>query len=626
MSGGPTDNEDPALGQELPHVAHGPDGRTTSGHVTPQDPTKTHPSTSVPLTAAAFAPDELVTKPSAAEVPGSQPQSPEPPKPQTAFRHGGQSLQTANDVAAWLGVQSHQLIWTLYRAPEEARYRAFEIPKRTGGMRPIHAPLSPLRDWQHQIAADLTELYRAHPNAHGFLHARSIGTNAMAHINRRWVLNVDLADFFPSINFGRVRGLLMRPPFDMAPAAATVVAQIVTHQNGLPQGAPTSPVLSNLIAATLDRRLLRLARQHRLIYSRYADDITLSTNQPVFPPDVAAPIGRGAPVAVNDSAASRATIEAGPALEQAVSGSGFRINPKKLRLQRHGERQEVTGLTVNRRLNVNRRRVRQLRAMLHAWRKYGLPAAGHEHFAKYRGGYGKTGPTDKARAFRNIVYGHLSFLKMVRGADDQVFLKLAAQVLELDPNPSKFLRQMIFGADDYDLFISHASEDKETVARPIFHACQRAGLKAFLDDPHIGWGESFTSKINVALGASRTVIVVLSSHSVTKSWPLKEINTALGFEVDGEKRVIAVMVGRPDLSALPLLRGKRWIDWSGDADAVVATILGEIDPRSSKQGRNAPGEATDQTPEPRDWRSDRATAQTAKTPRKRGLWSRLLGR
>ena len=88
---------------------------------------------------------------------------------------------------------------------------------------------------------------------------------------------------------------------------------------------------------------------------------------------------------------------------------------------------------------------------------------------------------------------------MVRGPADAVYLKLCSKVLELDPNPSKFIRQMVFGADDYDIFISHASEDRASIARPIFEACERLGLKAFLDDEHIAWGETFTRKINVAL-------------------------------------------------------------------------------------------------------------------------------
>jgi RNA-directed DNA polymerase len=182
------------------------------------------------------------------------------------------------------------------------------------------------------------------------------------------------------------------------------------------------------------------------------------------------------------------------------------------------------------------------------------------------------GPRSPGNAFHNIVYGQLSFVKMVRGPSDPVFLKLCARVLDLDPNPSKFIRQMVYGADDFDVFLSHASEDKAEIARPIFEACQKAGLKAFLDQEHIGWGESFTNKINTALGAARTVLVIVSSNSVSKDWPLAEINTALAFEVERKKRVVALLVGNPDLSKLPLIKAKKYLIWNGDPAPVVLAL------------------------------------------------------
>lgn len=210
--------------------------------------------------------------------------------------------------------------------------------------------------------------------------------------------------------------------------------------------------------------------------------------------------------------------------------------------------------------------------MLHAWDKFGLDAAGSEHFRHYRRRDMTKGPHDAGRAFRNVVYGHLSFVKMVRGTSDPVFLKLCSRVLQLDPNPSKFIRQMVYGADDFDIFLSHASEDKAEIAQPIFEACTRAGLKAFLDQAHIGWGENFAKKINTALGSARTVLVIVSSNSVSKEWPLAEINTALAFEVEGKKHVVALVVGKPDLSKLPLIKAKNFMTWSGDPMPIVAAL------------------------------------------------------
>ena len=475
-------------------------------------------------------------------------------------------LQSADDVAKYFDVPLGRLIWTLYRAPDDVRYRHFEIPKRSGGMRQIHAPIGLVRDLQNRLHAELKQLYRAHPNAHGFIDGRSVASNAADHVGKRWVLNIDLEDFFPTINFGRVRGLLLRPPFELGPPAAAMCAQIVTYRNGLPQGAPTSPVLSNFIAATLDRRLLRLARDQKLAYSRYADDITFSTDLTQFPPSLAVR---------EEVEGGGFRVAAGEALEQAIRACGFIINAKKVRIQGRGVHQSVTGLCVNTRVNVERRRIRQIRAMLHAWEKFGLPAAAGEHMRRYRNPGTRHWQRSPEGAFRNIVYGHLSFVKMVRGPADPVYLKLCSKVLDLDPNPSKFIRQMVFGADDFDIFISHASEDRPTVARPIFEACERLGLKAFLDEEHIAWGEAFTKKINIALGAARTVLAIISSNSVTKEWPLTEVNAALALEVSGDKTVVPLIVGKPDLSRLPLIRGKDYLEWRNDPQ-LVAIRLREV--------------------------------------------------
>ncbi len=489
------------------------------------------------------------------------------------LRLAGSPLQSAGDVAKYFDVPLGRLIWTLYRAPDDVRYRHFEIPKRSGGMRQIHAPIGLVRDLQNRLHVELKQLYRAHPNAHGFIDGRSVASNAADHADKRWVLNIDLEDFFPTINFGRVRGLLLRPPFELGPPAAAMCAQIVTYRNGLPQGAPTSPVLSNFIAATLDRRLLRLARDHKLAYSRYADDITFSTDLAQFPPSFA----------VREQIEGGGfRVAAGEALEQAIRACGFVINAKKVRIQGRGVHQSVTGLCVNTRVNVERRRVRRIRAMLHAWEKFGLPAAAGEHMRRYRNPGTRHWQRSPEGAFRNIVYGHLSFVKMVRGPADPVYLKLCAKVLDLDPNPSKFIRQMVFGADDFDIFISHASEDRPAIARPIFEACERLGLKAFLDEEHIAWGEAFTKKINIALGAARTVLAIISSNSVAKEWPLTEVNAALALEVSGDKTVVPLIVGKPDLSRLPLIRGKDYLEWRNDPK-LVAIRLREVVGKASIQ-------------------------------------------
>lgn len=493
------------------------------------------------------------------------PSSPTEVTAEAVLLHDGKPILTAYDAAKFFGVPLGRLAGVLYRASEEQRYKSFEIPKRTGGMRPILAPIGLTRELQEKLAPLLLERYSAHPAAQGFLKERSILTNARVHVGQRLVLNIDLEDFFPSINFGRVRGLFMAEPFKLGPAAAALFAQLCTYRNGLPQGAPTSPALSNFIAADLDRRLTRLARESNVRYTRYADDITFSSNQQTLPQTLIVTVaGEG-----------KASVQVAEPLERAIVASGFAINQKKVRLQTRHQRQSVTGLHVNAKANVSRKRIRRLRAMLHAWEKYGIQSAAFEHFLKHRGMLRP--PRDPARAYRNVVYGQLSFIKMVRGADDAVFLNLAAKLIKLDPNPSRFIRQMAFGGDDFDVFISHASEDKDEVARPIFEACAKLGMKAFLDEAHIGWGQSFTQKINTALGSARTVLAIVSAVSVTKEWPVIEVNTALSLEVTGQKKVVPLIVGKPDMSRLPLIQGKDAMAWNGDAAAVARRLKAAID-------------------------------------------------
>ncbi len=534
--------------------------------------------------------------------------------------HEGRRIETSGDAAAFLGQPHGKLIYMLYRAADSQRYTAFEIPKRSGGMRLIHSPSGVIRDAQTALAPYLLALYNPHPSAHGFIKERSILSNAKLHTGQRLVFNVDLADFFPSINFGRIRGLFMAPPFQLGPAAATVFAQLCTHKNGLPQGAPTSPALSNFIAADLDRRLTRLARDSGARYSRYADDITFSCNHATMPAQLAA-FTQGEDGLI---------VEAGEALQRAIAASGFSINHAKVRLQKRHMRQSVTGLNVNERANVSRLRVRRLRAMLHAWEKFGIEKAAVHHFLHHRGL--KQVPKNPGKAYRNVVYGQLSFLKMVRGADDPIFLKFASKVLHLDPNPSRFLRQMVFGADDFDVFISHASEDKEAIARPVFEACGKLGLKCFLDEAHIGWGQSFTTKINTALGSARTVLAIISPTSVTKEWPVVEVNTALSLEVSRQKKVVPLLVGKPDLTRLPLIGGKDSMAWSGDAMAVARRLKAAVDGDAPRRPAAPPGQRVPRSDEPRDRRppadywlnSSKAAIPTQR--RKRSLLDILLGR
>ena len=331
-------------------------------------------------------------------------------------------LKTGRDVANLLEVPYSYLIQILYWGRWRHPYRVFSIAKRSGGVREISAPPASLRILQAKLNSILQLVYVRKPAVHGFVSGKSILSNAQGHVGKRFVLNVDLADFFPSINFGRVRGVFMARPYSIPAPAATVLAHMCCHEQRLPQGAPSSPIVSNLVCAKLDGELQALAKKHRCMYTRYADDITFSTTVPNFPRELARPL----------TSLSGDGLVLGQALIDTIESNGFEINTKKQRLQIAGMHQEVTGLTVNRFPNVARPLVRQIRAMLHAWEKYGLPAAEKVHNEKFGKPSGR--PGGQAAAFSSVVRGKLAFLAMVKGPHDQTYRRFRNQLNVLDPS------------------------------------------------------------------------------------------------------------------------------------------------------------------------------------------------
>ena len=275
-----------------------------------------------------------------------------------------QSLKLAasrRELAAVLGYTPKAIAFILYKIPPQAKYTDFKVPKRTGGERTIHAPIPRLKVLQRHLANVLTEALQELESqssvrrfvSHGFMPGRTIITNASAHKCRRYVLNLDLENFFPSVNFGRIRGVLMKDKrFALQEPVATTIAQIACHDDRLPQGSPCSPVISNIVAHLLDVRLVRLAKKYRCTYTRYADDITFSTNQKNFPTELAAP----------DPNKDGAWL-LGAELADTIKKAGYGVNSKKTRMQMRGSRQEVTGLVANAKVNVRKEYYRNIRTM-----------------------------------------------------------------------------------------------------------------------------------------------------------------------------------------------------------------------------------------------------------------------
>lgn len=269
------------------------------------------------------------------------------------------AVSSVAELALLLGFKESSLNYILFKIPDARKYRTFEIPKRRGGYRTIAAPDPRLKLLQKNLSILLNECLAEIEGeilspSHGFRLERSIFTNAAQHRQRRHVLNLDLQDFFPSIHFGRIVGYFEKSShFGLNLKIARILANILCHEAALPQGAPSSPVVSNLLARMLDVQLVRLAKKNRLTYSRYADDLTFSTNLKNFPSNIARQV-------------EEHQWEVGIDLINAIRSCGFRINSAKTRVQYKSSRQEVTGLVVNDKVSVPAEYRRWVRASVNS--------------------------------------------------------------------------------------------------------------------------------------------------------------------------------------------------------------------------------------------------------------------
>lgn len=329
-----------------------------------------------------------------------------------------------------LKIQSiKSLIFFTTPSLSKTKYRTFTIKKKSGGTRTINAPTGGLKSFQKALNTILQIISETHVAATGFKPESSIVDNAKPHISQNYVFNIDLKDFFSSIDQARFWKRLQFEPFNLnaqtnrIQLANRIAALCFTEmqverkneaeqwitltRNVLPQGAPTSPLISNIIAYRLDYLLSGLAKRFGLQYTRYADDITFSSKHNVYQKD----------------------SEFFKELNRLIKDQNFAINPSKTRLQKKGYRQETTGLTVNEKINLNSRYIKQLRMWLYYWEKYGLSKASELFKTDYIRDKGYRNKT--SANFVNVLDGKLQYLKMVKGKEDPTYLKLHKRFTKL---------------------------------------------------------------------------------------------------------------------------------------------------------------------------------------------------
>jgi len=318
----------------------------------------------------------------------------------------------AAGLAKAMGITVGQLSFLSFnrRVSKVSHYRRFYMQKKSGGKRLISAPMPRLKQAQYWVLENILNKIPVHKSAHGFANEKSIVTNAQPHVQQDVVINLDFKDFFPTINFRRVKGVFCNLGY--SEHLATILAAICTEpdvdmmkmdgtryfvakgERVLPQGAPTSPALTNILCYKLDKRLEGTAKRLMFNYTRYADDLTFSAKGE-YVKDLYKLLWR---------------------VKSITTDEGFILHPDKLRIMRNGARQEVTGIVVNDQLGVDRRTMRKFRALLHQIKTTG-----------WEGKKWGASPNIKAS-----VWGYANFIFMVKPKKGKALLEEVKSLMGTD--------------------------------------------------------------------------------------------------------------------------------------------------------------------------------------------------
>lgn len=289
-----------------------------------------------------------------------------PMQPERLALYDLPELASAEQVAQAMGIPVGELRFLAFarRTAQRSHYVRFRVPKKSGGVRLIAAPMPRLKRAQRWLLERVLGKVALRDEAHGFVPARSIVSNARPHVGAAVVVNVDLQDFFPTFTFRRIKGLFEGLGYgeEVATLFALLASEpevdeaeldgrryfVARGARRLPQGSPASPALTNIVCRRLDARLSGLSRRLGFVYTRYADDLTFSSHDP--------------------------HADCGTLLRRVryvVTAEGLTVHPQKTRILRRGRKQEVTGVGVTDRPSVDRSTLRRFRALLFQLEKDG---------------------------------------------------------------------------------------------------------------------------------------------------------------------------------------------------------------------------------------------------------------
>lgn len=458
------------------------------------------------------------------------------------------SISNFNELADVLYLKRGLLLLALRKSQNGSLYREFSIRKKNGSLRQITAPRGSLYLFQSRLARVLNFHYRPKKFVHGFVEGKSSLTNAEQHLKQRWVANIDIKDFYHTINFGRVLGLFNKF-FQFEASLSACLARLCTYNNFLPAGAPTSPVISNFIAFSLDKDLFSVAKRYRLKYTRYCDDITFSSSSNQIPVELF----------YKEPVAQRYSVSDG--LRITIQNNGFLVNDQKTRVQYFFERQVVTGLVVNEKSNIFRKDLKLLRLKIYSWRRFGAVQASKVWLK-----------SENEKAISHHIYGWLAYIKSVRGDGDQALMKLCELVATFDDRAPGWVKKMAADSGTFDVFLCHASEDKAQIAQPLYSAMIAQDITVFYDKAVIQWGDSIVEKINQGLSKCKILIPVLSPNFDKKEWPKAELQAAIALMIKNKKSVLPIYVDGFPIENYPLINDLNYKEFPFDFEQIAKEV------------------------------------------------------
>jgi len=314
-------------------------------------------------------------------------------------------IYTFKGLAEFLGVSPKAMkFYAFSKHGQKKAYRTFPLNKKGGGTRPISAPHDGLYIIQRAILDKILTPENLQNRYCVFSYAKGKSAQEMSarHVSRDFIVRFDLEDFFGHLTFPRVLGALKAFPLKLPHHTAVVIAQLCTTSEGLPQGAPTSPALSNLIARRMDGEFIRLAKENGFRYSRYSDDLIISGTTK-----------RNLSTLVEFDEHTKSYVAAEP-VRQIIESNSFTLNASKTRLAFRHQKQVVVGSVVNKKVNVDRKYIRQIRTLLHLCRKD--PDEALQAYRKWTG--------RDVKNISDVLRGKIGYARLLKGISDSVFITL----------------------------------------------------------------------------------------------------------------------------------------------------------------------------------------------------------